>query len=305
MSLKSQGRILLFGTNGQVGHELLQTLAAVGEVVGLDRAAADFSAPDSLRDHVTRTRPAVVVIAVAHTAVDRAESEADLARSVNARAPEVIAEAAHEAGAAVIHFSTDYVYDGAKPSPYVESDAADPLSVYGRTKLEGDLAVAAANSRHLIFRTSWVVSARGSNFLKTMLRLGAERDALRVVADQHGAPTTARLIAGVVARAARIMLGALDTDPRWGVYHLVASGDTTWHGVASYVIGRARELGMPLKVTPSKIAAIATNEYPTPARRPQNSRMDTAKLRAAFGITLPDWKTGIDEVLAELVAAAR
>jgi dTDP-4-dehydrorhamnose reductase len=302
---QSPAHILLFGTSGQVGHELQGALGSIGEVVGLDRAVADFSHPESLADHVRRHRPALVVIAAAHTAVDRVESESELAQSVNAHAPEVIAKAAREVGAAVIHFSTDYVYDGAKPSPYSESDATGPLSVYGRTKLHGDLAVAAANPRHLIFRTSWVVSARGSNFLKTMLRLAAERDALRVVADQRGAPTTARLIAGVAVRVAEVMLRAPDADSRWGVYHVVAAGETTWHGVASYIIGRARELGMSLKATPSTIAAITTSEYPTPARRPLNSQMDTAKLRAAFEIALPEWESGIDEILEELVAAAR
>ena len=295
-------RILLFGANGQVGHELRLTLVRLGQVLGLQRAGADLSAPQSLRAIVRQHRPQVIVNAAADTAVDRAEGEPELAQTINAVAPGVLAEEAQAVGACLVHYSTDYVFDGRKSTPYDESDVPNPLSVYGRSKLSGERAVAEACARHLILRTSWVVGAHGANFVKTILRLAAERDSLRVVADQHGAPTSAALIADVTARALQTLVQASERDARWGLYHLAAGGETSWHGYARYAIGRARELGMTLKATPDAVAPIPTAEYPTPAKRPMNSRLCTARLRAAFSVELPDWRQGVDQVLEQLRA---
>ncbi len=295
-------RILLLGANGQLGHELRRTLADLGQVIGLQRAGADFSAPQSLRAIVREHRPQIIVNAAAHTAVDRAEREPDLARTINSVAPGVLAEEAQALGACLVHYSTDYVFDGRKNTPYDESDVPNPLSVYGRSKLSGERAVAEACVRHLILRTSWVVGAHGANFLKTILRLAAERDSLRVVADQHGAPTAAALIADVTARALQTLVQASERDARWRLYHLAAGGETSWHGYARHVIGRARELGMALKAVPEAVIPISTAEYQTPARRPANSRLCTARLRAAFAVELPDWRQGVDQVLEQLRA---
>jgi len=241
------------------------------------------------------------VNAAAYTAVDRAESEPALAETVNAVAPAVIAEEASRAGATLVHYSTDYVFDGAKLGAYAETDAVHPLSVYGRTKLDGERAIANAEPRHVILRTSWVVSARGTNFIRTMLRLAGERDSLRVVADQHGVPTTAALLARATRALVEAMHGVDARDPRWGVYHLVPSGQTTWHELAMYVIAGARHRGAALRATPESVAAIATSDYPTAAHRPANSRLDTSKVRQAFGLELPEWRAGVDDVLDQLV----
>lgn len=297
--------LLVLGANGQVGRELTSALAALGEVIALDRAAADLSNPESLREIIRRAAPRAVVNAAAYTAVDRAESESDLAHRVNAQAPGVLAEEARALGAPIVHFSTDYVYDGTKSGAYVETDATNPLSVYGASKLAGERAVAAANPRHLILRTSWVVSSFGANFIKTMLRLAEERDALRVVADQHGVPTSAALLASVTRQLLAAMQDAADSDPRWGVYHVVPAGETTWNDLARYVIGWARENGVPLRATPVSVAAISTADYPVAARRPANSRLDTTKLRRTFGVELPDWRAGVDDVLRQLVQPSR
>ncbi len=293
---------MLLGASGQVGHELRRTLASLGQVIGLQRPGADLSAPQSLRAIVRELRPQVIVNAAAHTAVDQAEREPELARTINAVAPGVLAEEARALGACLVHYSTDYVFDGLKNTPYDESDVPNPLSVYGRSKLSGERAVAEACARHLILRTSWVVGAHGANFLKTILRLAAERDSLRVVADQHGAPTAAALIADVTARALETLVQASERDARWGLYHLVAGGETSWHGYARHVIGRARELGMALRAAPDAVAPILTADYPTPAKRPTNSRLCTARLRAAFAVELPDWRQGVDQVLEQLRA---
>jgi dTDP-4-dehydrorhamnose reductase len=296
------GRILLFGANGQVGRAL-QAALADEELLPLDRSAADLRDPGALADLVRRHRPRVVINAAAYTAVDRAESEPDLAHAVNATAMEAIATEARAVGAMLVYYSSDYVYDGAKSTPYVETDATNPLSVYGRTKLAGERA-AAACPRHIVLRTSWVVSAHGTNFLKTMLQLGAEREELRVVADQHGAPATASLLASVTATIVRAMNDTGPEDPRWSVYHVTSSGETTWNELARYVIGRAREVGLQVRATPVSVAAIATTEYPTPAMRPHNSRLDTTKLRTTFGVELPGWRQAIDDVLLELAASS-
>ena len=297
--------LLVLGANGQVGRELTSALAALGEVIALDRAAADLSNPESLREIIRRAAPRAVVNAAAYTAVDSAESESDLAHRVNAQAPGVLAEEARALGAPIVHVSTDYVYDGTKSGAYVETDATNPLSVYGASKLAGERAVAAANPRHLILRTSWVVSSFGANFIKTMLRLAEERDALRVVADQHGVPTSAALLASVTRQLLAAMQDAADSDPRWGVYHVVPAGETTWNDLARYVIGWARENGVPLRATPVSVAAISTADYPVAARRPANSRLDTTKLRRTFGVELPDWRAGVDDVLRQLVQPSR
>jgi dTDP-4-dehydrorhamnose reductase len=299
----SARRILVLGAHGQVGHELPRALCGLGQVIALDRSGADLAVSESLRAVVRQRRPDVIVNAAAYTAVDRAESEWDLAHTVNAVAPGVLAQEAQAVGACLVHYSTDYVFDGRKETPYEESDLPNPLSAYGRSKLAGERAVAEACARHLILRTSWVVGSHGSNFLKTILRLAMEGDSLRVVADQRGAPTAATLIADVTARTLQALLGTPESDLRWGLYHVAAAGETSWHGYARYVIGRARELGMPLRASPDSVAAIMTADYPTPAKRPANSRLCTARLGRAFALQLPDWRHGVDHVLEQLRAA--
>ena len=305
----SNRKILLFGANGQVGHALQTALAPLGQVVCLTRAQLDLSClpagdaiPVALKDLVHSVQPDVIVNAAAYTAVDRAESDAVQAELLNASVPGWLARLAQETGACLVHYSTDYVFDGTKQGTYVETDSTNPQSVYGATKLQGELAVAASCDRHLIFRTSWVFGAHGGNFLKTMLKLGQERDALRIVSDQIGAPTTAELIARVTASVLAIMLDQQINakDTRWGTYHLVAAGETSWFDYARYVFEKADEMGWKLKVTPQSITPIATADYPVAARRPLNSRLDTAKLREAFGIALPSWQVGVDDVLAAL-----
>ena len=296
-------KILLFGMGGQVGWELQRSLAPLGEVVALDHDSADglcgsFIDLAGLSETVRRVAPEVIVNAAAYTAVDNAESEPELARTINALAPGVLADEAHTLGAWLVHYSTDYVFDGHGTAPWQETDTTGPLSVYGRTKLEGEQAVARC-AKHLIFRTSWVYAARGGNFAKTMLRLAKERDHLKVIADQIGAPTGAELLADVTAHAVRI---AQNQTQLAGLYHLVAGGETTWHGYAQFVIEHARRAGQPIRVAPEAIEAIPTTAYPTPAQRPLNSRLDTRKLQSAFGLTLPAWQTGVKRVLDEILA---
>jgi len=299
-------KILLMGGNGQVGHALKSALQSLGEVVVCTRADLDLSVAvqASISTFVERVRPVIVVNATAHTAVDRAETETELVFTINAVAPGLLAKAAQAVGACMVHYSTDYVYAGTKKSPYVETDETQPLSAYGRSKLAGERAVAEACPRHLIFRTSWVVSAHGGNFVKTMLKLAQERDSLRVVADQIGAPTSAELIAETTTQILSQMAGQPADDPRWGVYHLTAGGATNWHAYACYVIAQARAAGWPIKVADDAIAAIRTEDYPVAATRPMNSCLDTTKVRAAFGVSLPDWRVGVDGVLAALKSAA-
>ena len=305
-------KILLIGGNGQVGHALKSTLQTMGELVVCTRAELDLSMVDSSIDAgadcpisalVSRVKPSIIVNATAYTAVDRAETETQLAHTINAVAPGLLAKAAQTVGACMVHYSTDYVYAGIKKSPYVETDETQPLSAYGRSKLAGERALAEACPRHLIFRTSWVVGAHGGNFLKTMLKLAQEREALRVVADQIGAPTSAELIAETTAQILSQMAGQPADDPRWGLYHLSAGGATNWHAYASYVIAQARAAGWPIKVADDAIAAIQTEDYPVTATRPMNSCLDTTKVRAAFGVSLPEWRVGVDEVLEELKQA--
>ena len=296
-------KILLLGKNGQVGWELQRALAPLGEVVALDRHSpghlrADFAEPESLAAVVRAVAPHIIVNAAAHTAVDKAESEPALARAVNAAAPAVLAREAHALGAWLLHYSTDYVFDGSGCEPWAEGSPTGPLSVYGRTKLEGENAIRASGCRHLLLRTSWVYGARGSNFAKTILRLAKERDRLTVINDQTGAPTGADLLADV---AAHMLRTAVQTPQVQGTYHVAAEGETTWHGYARHVIEFARALGQPITVPAGAIEAVPTSAFPTPARRPANSRMNTQKLRTTFGLTLPPWQSGVERMLTEVL----
>jgi len=285
-------RILLVGPSGQVGHELARALPALGEVTSLGRPEVDLARPETLREAVRALRPDVIVNAAAYTAVDRAEEEPEAARAVNAVGPAVLAEEAARAGALLVHYSTDYVFDGAKQTPYTEDDEPNPLSVYGRTKLEGEEAIRESGARHLILRTSWVYGAHGHNFLLTMLRLMAERPVLRVVADQHGSPTWSRYLA---ERTAALLPLVLANQASEGTYHATASGQTTWHGFAEEILGTARSNGLP--VITEHIEPIPTREYPTPARRPAYSVMNTEKIGTHVGEG-EGWERGLSAAMA-------
>jgi len=294
-------KILLLGKNGQVGWELQRALAPVGTVVALDRGGADglhgdLEDLDGIDRTVRSLAPDVIVNAAAYTAVDKAETDVERAQRINAEAPGVLARAAATVGALLVHYSTDYVFDGSGDTPWRENAPTAPLAVYGRSKLAGEEAIRAAGCRHLILRTSWVYAARGGNFARTMLRLAAERERLTVIADQLGAPTGAELIADVSAHALR----AEHADRSLGgTYHLAAGGETSWHGYASFVIEQARKLGATLKA--GEIAPIGTRDYPTAAARPLNSRLDTSRLRERFGLALPDWRDGVARMLREIL----
>lgn len=294
-------KILLFGKDGQVGWELQRALAPLGELAALGRTEADFSDPESLRAHVRATRPDIVVNAAAYTAVDRAESEVAMAHLVNAVAPGVLAEEARDCGAWLVHYSTDYVFDGAKDGAWVETDATNPLSAYGRSKCEGEERIRASGARHLVLRTSWVFAPRGGNFARTMLRLAKERDTLNVVADQFGAPTGAELLADATALALyRIALRGAAADALSGTYHLAASGATSWHAYARHLVEQALLHGAALKAGPDRVLPIAASAYQTLAARPANSRLDCAKFRDSFGLSLPDWRHHVNRLVAEL-----
>ena len=284
-------RILVTGSNGQVGTELARSLAPIGEVMLADRALLDLSNEHAMRRVLRELKPEVIVNAAAYTAVDRAESEPELAMQINARAPGVLGEEAKRLGALLVHYSTDYVFDGTKAAPYVEDDAPHPLNVYGRSKLEGELAIAASGARHLILRTSWVYGARGRNFLFAILARARSGEPLRVVADQLGAPTSSAAIAQGTAQLISRLRALSGAE---GLYHFTAQGETSWHCFAQAIVA-----GAGLKV---EVAPIATSEYPTAARRPMNSRLDNGKLERVFGLRLPDWRTQLDEVLLQLRA---
>jgi len=302
---------LVLGSRGQVGWELRRALAPLGTVVALERGETDVSLPDGraacgdllqierLTATVRSLRPDVVVNAAAYTAVDKAEIERDAARMVNAEAPGALASACAAINALLVHYSTDYVFDGTGDSPWREEDRTAPLSIYGQTKLDGERRIRESGCRHLIFRASWVYAARGANFVRTMLRLASERQALSVVADQFGAPTGAELLADATAHA---LLGAKGLDSFLGTYHLTASGTTTWCDYARLVIGQARAAGWPIKVEQDEIVPVPTSAYPLPARRPHNSRLDCQKFETAFGLRLPPWQDGVRRVVAELTA---
>jgi dTDP-4-dehydrorhamnose reductase len=299
-------RVLVTGARGQVGVELTRELASRCELVTCDREALDLADPDSVKSQVRAVQPQVVVNCAAYTAVDRAETDRDAAHAVNASGPGVLADEARRVGALLVHFSTDYVFDGTKPSAYVEDDPANPLSVYGASKLEGERAIAAARADYLILRTSWVYGPHGKNFLFTMLRLGRESDELRVVDDQRGAPTSSRAL----ARLVRELLGGAGAQPltregvgaaaeRGGLYHASAAGTTSWFGFAQAIfeeMDRQRRLYF----TPPRLTAILTSGYPTPARRPANSVLSSARLTEAFGVAIPDWREGLRETVSAL-----
>ncbi|GIX52048.1 dTDP-4-dehydrorhamnose reductase [Sphaerotilus sulfidivorans] len=294
-------KILLLGQGGQVGWELQRALAPLGEVVGLDHDSTelhgDFSRPEALAATVAAVKPDLIVNAAAHTAVDKAESEPELARAINATAPAVLARCAAETGAWLVHYSTDYVFDGSGDAARDEEAATGPLSVYGQTKLEGEALIRASGCRHLILRTSWVYAALGGNFARTMLRLAAERERLTVIDDQIGAPTGADLLADLTAQMVRqVMNSEIDLS---GVYHAVAAGETSWHGYASFVIEQARQKGRDLKV--QTIDPVPTSAFPTPAKRPHNSRLSTQKLQQVFGLRLPPWQQGVERMLTEIL----
>lgn len=297
-------KILLLGRNGQVGWELQRSLVPLGGVVALgsdaalnpDQLCGDLTNLEGLAATVRKVQPQIIVNAAAYTAVDKAETEPDLARTINALAPAVLAAEAKAQGAWLVHYSTDYVFNGNGDTPWRETDTTGPLSTYGKTKLEGEQAIATC-PRHLIFRTSWVYAARGGNFAKTMLHLAAERESLSVIDDQIGAPTSAELLADVTAHA---LIAAIRQPELAGVFHCAAGGETSWNGYARFVIGQALALGWELKVGPTQVHPTSTVNYPTPAKRPLNSRLDTLKLRTAFGLALPHWELQVARMLQEI-----
>ncbi|NKI93058.1 dTDP-4-dehydrorhamnose reductase [Rhizobacter sp. SG703] len=296
-------KILLLGKGGQVGWELQRALAPLGELTALDfdtpgTLKADFSKPDTLAATVRAVNPDVIVNAAAHTAVDKAESEPALARAINATGPGVLAREAAALGAWLVHYSTDYVFDGSGNTPRREDAPTGPLSVYGQTKLEAEELIRGSGCQHLILRTSWVYAARGGNFARTMLRLAGERDRLTVIDDQVGAPTGADLLADVSVHALRAALA----DPKLaGTYHAVAAGETSWHGYARFVIEWARARGHAIKVAPEAIEPVPTTSFPTPAKRPLNSRLSCDKLNQAFGLRMPAWQAGVERMLIEVL----
>ena len=297
-------RILLLGKNGQVGWELQRALAPLGDVIACDfdspgELRADFAQPESLRALVWRVQPSVIVNAAAHTAVDQAEREPDLAHLLNAAAPAVLADEAEACHALLVHYSTDYVFDGSGLHAREEADATGPLNVYGRSKLEGERLIRMSGCQHLILRTSWVYSARGGNFARTMLKLAAERETLKVVDDQVGAPTGADLLADVTAHA---LLRLRATPELAGTYHCVASGEASWFDYARHVIEWARAAGQPLRLPPEGLLAVPTAEYPSIAPRPLNSRRSTRKLQESFDLVPPMWPLGVERMLAEIPA---
>jgi dTDP-4-dehydrorhamnose reductase len=294
-------KFLLLGRNGQVGFELRRALAPLGEVAAFDFPACDLTVPDSIRGVINAVKPNVIVNAAAYTAVDTAEASPQLAQAINSLAPGIIGAEAKKFGARVIHYSTDYVYDGSKTTSYVETDTTNPLGVYGLTKRDGDVALAESGAEHFVFRTSWVFGAHGANFVKTVLRLGAERDKLNVVSDQIGAPTSAALLADATALVLAQLRWRNAADVPSGVYHLSASGDTSWHGFAQAILRGAVSRRLTLKLKPEAVRPIPTSEYPLPAKRPMNSRLDTTRFRETFGLALPHWQADLDHVLDQLI----
>ena len=282
-------RILITGSNGQVGTALAPALAPLGELHAFDRQSLELLDLQSIRNTVAKVRPDVIINAAAYTAVDRAEQERDAAFAVNVQAVKELAHQAKSVGALLIHFSTDYVFDGEKTAPYVETDVPAPLNVYGQSKLEGERAIAASGCRHFIFRTSWVYGPAGRNFVHAILAAAKAKPELRVVDDQRGAPTSSMAIAGAVAQVLSSASWSTKAD---GIYHLSAAGETTWHGFAKAIL-EAKGIGTPL-------VAIRSDEYPVAARRPKNSLLDNGKIGAAFGIALPDWRQSLAAVLAAI-----
>ncbi len=299
-------RILVTGKNGQVGFELQRSLAVLGEVVAVGREDCDLADPAAIEALVARVAPDVIVNPAAYTAVDRAETDVASANAINAIAPASFATIARQRGVLLVHYSTDYVFDGAQAAPYRETDPTAPRSVYGQTKRAGELAIENSGCRYVTLRTSWVYGAWGNNFAKTILRLAKERDALKVVADQFGAPTPAALIADVTAHVIARYLATSDaSDFPFGTYHLTTQGETSWHGYATTLIGVARELGAQTRLAPANIAPVPTAEYPLPAPRPASSRLSTDKLQRTFGLVLPQWERALAHVLHQLISAEK
>lgn len=294
-------KILVTGKNGQVGHELQRSLAPLGEVVAVDIEDCDLTDTSAIVSLVEKVKPDLIVNPAAYTAVDKAEAESEIAYAINATAPKVLAAQANLLHIPIIHYSTDYIFDGTKDGVYVEDDPANPKSIYGKTKWQGEKNVRAMCSQHVILRTSWVFGAHGGNFLKTILKLAQERDELKIIADQFGAPTSARLLADSTAEIAKQVLSG-DAIQKAGTYHLVASGETTWHGYAQKVVALANELGVKTKVQAKDIQPIPTEVYPLPAPRPKNSRLSIDKIKAAFGIEIPDWSFDVEQVLKQVIA---
>lgn len=299
-------KILLFGKGGQVGWELQRSLAPLGELIALDadsrQPCGDFTRPDDVAQSVRAIAPDVIINAAAYTAVDKAESEPELVRTINALTPGMLAQEARKLGSWLIHYSTDYVFDGSGSKPWLETDPTAPLSVYGSTKLAGEEAIRATGCHHLIFRTSWVYAARGGNFARTMLRLAQERERLTVIDDQIGAPTGADLLADVTAHAIRTGRQRPELS---GLYHLAAAGETSWHSYACFVLDHARQAGIELKTTTENVLPIPTSAFPLPARRPMNSRLDTSKLQTTFNLHLPLWQTGVARMLDEILGSGK
>ena len=294
-------RILVTGKNGQVGYELQRSLAPLGEVVAVDVQDCDLTDTAAIVSLVEKVKPDLIINPAAYTAVDKAELEQEVAFAINAAAPKVLAAQANLLHIPLIHYSTDYVFDGTKSGVYVEEDDPNPQSVYGKTKLQGEKNVRAMCPQHVILRTSWVFGAHGGNFLKTILKLAQERDELKIIADQFGAPTSARLLAESTAKIAKQLLNGEATQ-KAGTYHLVGAGETTWHGYATKVVELANQLGVKTKVNAANIQPIPTEAYPLPALRPKNSKLSTAKIRTTFGIDIPDWSVGVEQVLKQVIA---
>ena len=294
-------KILLTGRNGQLGFELQRALAPLGELIAIDSGECDLADAQAIRQLVRQMAPDLIVNPAAFTAVDTAEDQRDLVMAVNATAPEVLGQEAQALGIPVFHYSTDYVFDGRKTSPYTEKDPTSPLSVYGQSKQLGETRLQAATQRHLIMRTSWVFGTHGQNFAKTMLRLAQERDELRVVSDQIGAPTPASLLADLTAHLVRQIQTAGPAGFPFGLYHVSAGGETNWFDYAKHVLEQATIRGYALKVAPDQVTPISTDAYPTRARRPGNSRLDTSKFRRTFGLRLPSWQQGLNHTLQHIL----
>ena len=296
-------KILLLGKNGQLGWELQRSLAPLGEIIALDRNSTehcgDLSNLQGLTNTLREVAPDIIVNAAAHTAVDKAETDAELARTINALAPTMLALEAKRLKAWLIHYSTDYVFDGSGELAWKETDDTGPLNVYGKTKLEGEQFIRQSGCKHLIFRTSWVYGARGGNFAKTMLRLAKERDSLNIINDQIGAPTGADLLADLTAHAIRT---AQQKPELSGLYHVAAAGETSWHGYAKFVVEYAQNAGTSMWITPEDVHPVPTSAFPTPATRPLNSRLDTSKFKNSFGLHLPQWQTGVTRMLTEILS---
>ncbi len=293
-------KIIVTGKNGQVGHALVEALAPLCELHAFDSSEFDLSNAKQVRQHIQTIRPDIIINAAAYTAVDRAETDEVNAFAVNAYGPQIIGQEATKIGAVVIHFSSDYVFDGKKDGPYVERDKTNPLGMYGASKLQGEKLLLESCPQSIILRTSWVVSSHGANFAKTMLKLAAERESLNVVAEQFGVPTPAKLLAKAATLLAAKLEQAGTAEFPFGYYHFAPSGETNWCDYARFVIGESMKLGAELKLAPDNIRPIRTEEYPTPAKRPQNSRLDCGLFQQTFGFTLPSWESGILDILQDI-----